>query len=104
MRGSWMLASLVVLAAAPALAQSNIAAGELHGVITDPSGSIVPAPKVTVTNETTGVSRRTLTDEKGEYRRLRGPPGMYALQVERARFHTLVAKDVQGLVGQIAVV
>src|SRR5437870_8356881 len=104
MRGSWMLASLVVLAAAPALAQSNIAAGELHGVITDPSGAIVPAAKVTVTNETTGFSRRTLTDENGGYRMLLVPPGIYALQVERAGFHTRVAKDVQVTVGQIAVV
>jgi hypothetical protein len=104
MKGSWMFASLVLLAAAPALAQSNIAAGELHGVITDPSGAIVPAAKVTVTNETTGFSRRTLTDENGEYRMLLVPPGIYALQVERAGFHTRVAKDVQVTVGQIAVV
>ncbi len=37
------------------------------GVVTDPTGSVIPKAKVTVTNVETGISRDTVTDADGAY-------------------------------------
>lgn len=84
-------------------AQSNIAQGELHGVVTDPSDARVPGATVTVKNPRTGVVRTTQTDDRGEYRALLLPPGSYDVQFEEEGFRTHLAKEVRVTVGQIAI-
>src|SRR5262245_22138775 len=47
-----------------AFAQGN---GSLGGVVTDPSGALVPGVTITATNTETGVETTTLTNESGAY-------------------------------------
>ena len=41
--------------------------GQLGGVIADPSGAVVPNARVTVTNQQTGYSMTTVTDQQGRW-------------------------------------
>ncbi len=49
------------------LASFPLSAGQLGGVIADPSGAVVPNVTVTVTNPETGFSASTVTDEEGRW-------------------------------------
>jgi Carboxypeptidase regulatory-like domain len=55
----------IVLAAATAFGQVDT--GAILCQVTDPTGAVVPAAKVTVTSEDTGLALNSTTDEKGEY-------------------------------------
>ena len=62
------IASLFVvlcIAATTALHGQNF--GEINGTVTDASGAIVAGAAVTITNTTTNVPRRILTNESGNY-------------------------------------
>jgi hypothetical protein len=87
---------------APLYAQSNVAAGELSGTVTDATGSVVPSAAITVTNAQTGLVRNAFTDDRGEYRILSLPPGFYTLQVQRLGFSLHELTGIQVTVGQTA--
>src|SRR5260370_11631126 len=58
----------------------------IEGTITDSSGAVVPAAKITVTNLETGVSRNTTTSGDGFYRLVNLGLGRYTVSVEHPRF------------------
>jgi Carboxypeptidase regulatory-like domain len=94
------LASIGVLfCCLQALPQSNASSGEIKGTITDASGAVVPGATVTVTNTDTGFSRTAITDERGEYRILLLPPGVYEVRVELSGFAAQV-RNAQVIIGQ----
>jgi hypothetical protein len=71
----------------------------LQGVISDPSGAIIPGAVVTITNTETAVSRQALTDEFGAYKFPQVPPGPYKVEAQLPGFSTRVA-NVKLQVGQ----
>lgn len=73
-----------LLLAASALAQTPT--GEISGVVRDPSGAAVPGATVSLTNENTGLSRETSTNEDGIYAAALLPPGAYSASVQAAGF------------------
>ncbi len=95
--------ALLFLCAGYAFAQSKTTA-ELSGTVKDASAAVVPRAKITVTNTETGLLREVTTDEKGEYRVLLLPPGVYDIKVEREGFATQLQKGVEVTVGQNAVI
>ena len=99
-----LLLVLAVGGSAALLAQPSVATGELHGSVTDPTGAPVPAAKVTVKSDQTGLARAGSTGDSGEYRFLQMPPGAYDLQIEKDGFRGQVARGVRVTVGQIAIV
>ena len=60
--------------------------GALHGVITDPSGAVVPGARVTVRNEVTGESQNTVANAQGIYRFNNVRAGNSMLSVESPGF------------------
>lgn len=60
--------------------------GGFVGSVTDPSGAAVPAAKVTVTEEGTGLSRFTMTGQEGYYVIPSLRPAVYNLAVESSGF------------------
>jgi Carboxypeptidase regulatory-like domain len=91
-----------LLAVAPALlvpfalmAQFN---SSIEGIVTDSSGGVVPNANVTVTNLSTGVSRKAATSSVGFYRVVDLGPGTYSLVVEHEGFRTSQQNnaDVEG--------
>jgi len=81
------LVSLVVLMCAlTALAQ--IQNGQFTGTVTDPSGAAVPNAKITITNQSTGLSVSATTNSTGAYQVSELPPGTYKISIEAAGFKT----------------
>ncbi len=66
----------------------------LRGVVTDPSGGVVPAAKVTLINTATNVPRSTATTAAGIYTFPAMLPGTYDLKVEAQGFRAFVQSGV----------
>src|ERR1700679_830370 len=68
--------------------------GSLRGRVTDPKDSVVPAAKVTLTEEATSVSSSTVTNDQGQYSFPVLDPGTYMLTVEAPGFKRLTQKGI----------
>ncbi len=84
-----------------AMAQSNISSGEIKGIVIDQSGAIVPGVTITATQLATGFTRQAISDERGGYRLLLLPPGMYDIRAEATGFKTQTSSSVEVLIGQV---
>src|SRR5688572_31619317 len=85
-------ALLVVLIAAPAVAQTTN--GALIGDVTDSSGARLPGVTVRALSQQTGATRETVTNELGSYRFNALMPADYTVTAELNGFKTLQRKDV----------
>jgi len=72
----------------------------LVGSVTDESKARVPGVTVTATNLESGAVAVAVTDDRGEYRLPKLPPGKYKMQAELSGFATAVVPSVELLVGQ----
>jgi hypothetical protein len=86
------LAGLVLALAMPSWAQTTSAG--LRGTVTDGSGATVQGAVVTVTNTGTNDTRRTNTDQQGNYLFPQLPVGQYNLTVEAEGFQRHLVKDI----------
>ena len=68
--------------------------GGLTGVVTDPSGSVVPGAQVTAANPSTGFSRTATTDSSGSYQFTDLQPGVYDITFSATSFGQSVSKGV----------
>ena len=91
--------SLVLVVPQMLMAQASYQA-QIRGVVSDPTGAVMPEATVTITEVGTNASQTAKTDHSGEYilRALR--PSTYVLKVEAAGFQTVEQKDVVLAVGQ----
>lgn len=100
----WVYSAMMVLsllmASVPVGAQ--VYSGTMTGVVTDPSGAVVPGAKVTLTDTTRGFTYTAATDEVGRYLLRALPPGTYRLTVEMTGFKTFVQEGIVLSVNQNA--
>jgi hypothetical protein len=96
----WLLVLLASMWVLPCSAQ--IAATGLTGVVTDPSGAAVPDVAITLTNVSTGVSRRAVTNASGVYDLPDMSAGTYDLAVQKQGFSATTVKGIVLFVGQPA--
>jgi carboxypeptidase family protein len=82
--------SLGVLLASPALAQT----GQINGVITDNTGGVVPGATVKAVEQSTGLSRDTVTDTEGRYNFTALRPTTYDITTELSGFKSSQRKAV----------
>jgi len=68
--------------------------GRILGLVTDPTGAVVPGAQVTVRNLATGVGRTLSTNQAGEYVVADLDPGTYAVSIQAAGFRTGRADSV----------
>lgn len=92
MRRVLFLTLVVVLASLPLFAQKIT--GAISGVVTDPSGAVVPNASVTITNKATGLTRTVTTNAAGEYQALELPFGMYSVAVKEANYKEAVVENL----------
>ncbi len=78
--------------AAPATAQ--VLYGSIVGNVTDETGAIISKAGVSVTSPTTGLSRKTTTDEAGYYSIPSLPEGSYDLSITASGFKPYTQKGV----------
>ncbi len=67
---------------------------EVLGTIHDPSGSAVRGASVTLTNQSTGIDKKTTADESGLYDFFNVPPGRYTITAEFTGFQTFKTSDI----------
>jgi carboxypeptidase family protein len=73
----------------PASAQGLGGAGTIQGTVTDPTGGVMQAVAVTITNPVSGFTRTAATDAAGRYVFNNLPPNPYHLAVAAQGFQTL---------------
>ena len=103
--GTWIL-GLAMCVFLPAAMYGQAAAGtaSLTGVLTDPSGAVMPDVEVTVRNVDTNVSRTVKSNEVGRFEVVALQPGRYEIKAEKPGFTTLVRSGITLNVGARAVV
>ena len=71
---------------APGFVTAQTFQGGVRGAVRDGSGGVLPGTTVTLTNQGTGASRTSVTNERGEYVFSSIAPGTYTLAFELASF------------------
>src|SRR5208282_3287868 len=94
----WLVALSLLL---PALLPAQGASGRILGRVADPTGAVLSAAKITLTNEATGISRDATTNESGDYSFVEVAPGTYTLQFELTGFKKNIQKSVIVDVNQV---
>jgi hypothetical protein len=93
----WTIA-VMLLSVSPAAAQD----ATMTGAVTDQSGAVLPGATVTITARANGRVFESVSNERGEYRLVGLPPGVYDAKVELAGFAGVVTNEIELLVGQNA--
>lgn len=82
--GRWILGGgplLLILLMAPAPASAQLYSGSLTGIVSDPSGAVIPDAQVTLTDTGKGFDYKTTTSAVGRYLLRSLPPSTYNLTV-----------------------
>ncbi len=74
--------------------------GRISGYVKDPSDSVIPDAKVTLTDEKTGIARQTTTNQDGLFTFFSAPPSNYTLNFSASGFSPLTAKSIPLQLGQ----
>jgi hypothetical protein len=77
---------LVVILVSTAALWGQTANGRISGVVSDNSGAVVPGAKVTITNTSTELKWKAITDKSGYYMVTSLPVGTYNVEVEASGF------------------
>ena len=78
--------------------------GAISGLITDPSGAIVPGARVTANEQATGTKLSTVSTAAGIYTFVSLSPGKYQVTVGAKGFETVVQKNVDVTLDQVSTV
>lgn len=97
-----LILAATLLLATTGLSQSQAAAADLRGTVTDPTGAVVSGATVHAKNSATGISRTVTTDGDGNYQIIGVPPGEYEITAEAASFKKSVLSGIRLTVGQSA--
>jgi Carboxypeptidase regulatory-like domain/TonB dependent receptor len=97
-----LLLTLLVGTASQVIAQS-VTSGDIAGLVTDPSGAVIPNANVTVKSGEKGNTLSQPTNARGVYRFSLLPPGPYTISATASGFQTFTANVVVN-VGQAATV
>ncbi len=86
-------ATLVLLGAALVFGQTSVTS-TISGIITDPTGAVIPGVKVTATSVDTQQTYTTSTNDSGYYVIPNLPAGTYDVKAEKQGFETFVSRGV----------
>lgn len=87
------LALIVTTCVISAHAQQT--AGNVRGIVKDPSGAAVPNANVTINNNSTNYSSTAQATDEGEFQFNNLPPGEYTVTVEATNFKRLTLSNVR---------
>src|SRR5437763_6875936 len=73
-------------ATAPSAVHAQATTGTISGAVTDESKAVLPGVTIVVRNMETGATRQLVTDERGGFRALNLPPGIYSVTAELSGF------------------
>jgi TonB family protein len=98
-----MFTAALLLPLASIKAPAQGATGKVSGIVTDPSGGVVPGARVTLTNTEGRNKELTTTNSAGEYQFGTVPAGRYTLDVARAGFKLYTQTGI-GVTGGSAII
>lgn len=84
--GFLVLTAILLCVAVPCLSAQGVPTAALNGVVTDPSGAVIPSAHVQVVNMATGVKNQTTSDAQGRFMFSFLLPGTYQLDVSASGF------------------
>lgn len=93
---------LILCAASAAFAQAG--RGSISGLVTDPSGAIVPGARVTAKSQATGISTSTVSTAAGLYSFVSLNPGNYEVTATLKGFETVSRTNITVTVDQTSTV
>src|SRR6266478_5584497 len=93
-----VVAGAIMAACHPARAQSVVGA-QISGVVTDPSGAVIPSAQVKATQTESGQTRTTASSSNGAYSLPNLPVGPYRLEVTNQGFERYVQSGIILTVG-----
>lgn len=97
----WLLVLVLGFLSIPAHAELT---GSIRGVVTDPSGAVIPKAQVKATNVLTGISSQTLLANDGSFEFLHlQAPAVYAVVAQASGFKNFEARDIHLALNQIYV-
>jgi len=85
---------LLCLIAVVGIASAQVRNGTITGTVTDQNGAVIPKANVTVTNEDTGISEKTVSGAAGDYSVPYLPQGRYSVSVDASGFETFRATGI----------
>ena len=88
-----LLVLCLLLCVATATAQED--RGRISGLITDPTGAVIPHANVTLTNEATKVNVSTIANEEGLYAFPLLVPGLYTVDVKADGFKEYIVNSLR---------
>jgi len=77
------------------LLAQNASTGAMAGIVTETTGAVLPSTHITVTNESTRVSRSAVTRSDGSYTVPLLPPGTYTVSSIHKDFKTTVYDGIE---------
>jgi Carboxypeptidase regulatory-like domain/TonB dependent receptor-like, beta-barrel len=80
-------------------ARAQVTSGSLTGIVSDPSGAVVPAAKIVLTDMAKGYAYPTTTDTGGRYLITNLPPSTYKINVDAKGFKTFEQRGIAVDVG-----
>ena len=92
----------LLLSAAAAFAQAG--RGGISGLVTDPTGAIIPGAKVTALNHATAIKLTTVSTAAGLYSFVSLTPGVYEVTASLKGFESVAQDNVKVTVDQISTV
>lgn len=99
-----LILGLLSSATSVLFAQASAGTGSISGVITDPSGAVMPNVEVSVRNVDTNVTRAATTNSAGRYEAVALQPGTYEVKASTPGFANIVRSGITLSVGQKAVI
>jgi hypothetical protein len=96
--------SVLIAALAAASGWAQVATGNLRGTVSDSTGGRLPNCSVTITHTDTGLVRKVLTNEQGDFNAPSLPVGEYRIAVGLGGFQTKILSGVTLQVDQTAIV
>lgn len=76
-------------------ARAQLYTGSLTGVVTDPTGAVIPSAAVKLVDQEKGFSFTAQTDSAGRYVFRQAPPGVYRITVEAQGFQSQTQPDIK---------
>jgi hypothetical protein len=98
LRRTSCVAVVVFLSAVQVLAQGAVS--EINGNAVDQTGSVLPGVTITITEESTGLTRTTVSNDGGRFVLPSITPGRYTVRAELASFQTQTQTGITVSVGQ----
>lgn len=92
---------MMVLVCSPGSFGQSTTDGAIGGVLTDPSGAVVPGASVTASNLATSSNSTAMTDNNGRYVVGHLQPGLYSLEISAKGFAHYKATNITVEVGRL---